>query len=190
METRDQAPLQDVNREDVPPAAVPPPAPRRPLAVAPPAPLVPSLWAVVRAVLFMAFCVAAVLLAGRRWADAYARYRTFHAADVRPSLNVPSPEPIPVPVTVEDPAAKQPREVLFRLEAPAAKTVLLGGSFNNFDAREAPLTRRPDGSWEATLTLPPGQYTYKFKVDGRWTLDPANPERRTGAREASVLNIQ
>ncbi len=52
------------------------------------------------------------------------------------------------------------------------------------------MTRRPDGTWEATLPLAPGRYAYKFKVDGRWTLDPANPEHSSSPREASLLDIQ
>lgn len=197
METRDQSPRQDVTpaapAPEIPAAAprpVPPPVDRR--AAHPPTGEPPSFWKVFRAVLFLGVAVTALLLAGRRWADAYARYRSFHVYDPGPLLARPDAAPAAVPETpaVDEVAAKEPRNVVFHLTAPAAKAVLLGGSFNNFDAREAPLTRRPDGVWEATLPLPPGRYLYKFKVDGRWTLDPANPERRTGDREASILDIQ
>jgi hypothetical protein len=85
---------------------------------------------------------------------------------------------------------KKPRLVVFRLLAPAAKEVFLGGTFNDFDARQHPLTRRADGLWETTLELAPGQYFYKFKVDGVWELDPTNPERTPDPRASSILDIQ
>lgn len=85
---------------------------------------------------------------------------------------------------------KKPRPVSFRLLAPAAQTVYLGGNFNEFDARKHPLTRRADGVWETTLELAPGLYYYKFKVDGHWELDPTNPEKIPEPRTASILTIQ
>ncbi|HRY29597.1 MAG TPA: glycogen-binding domain-containing protein [Elusimicrobiota bacterium] len=87
-------------------------------------------------------------------------------------------------------AAKTPRAVVFRLLAPAAKSVFLGGSFNGFDARKHALSRRPDGVWEITLDLTPGRYLYKFKVDGRWELDPTNPDKTPQPRSSSILAIQ
>lgn len=85
---------------------------------------------------------------------------------------------------------KKPRAVSFRLLAPAAQSVYLGGTFNEFDARKHPLSRRPDGVWETTLDLAPGRYHYKFKVDGRWELDPTNPEKTPEPRTASILSLQ
>jgi hypothetical protein len=88
------------------------------------------------------------------------------------------------------PVAKKPRPVVFRLLAPAAQSVYLGGTFNEFDARKTPLARRPDGAWETTLELAPGRYAYKFKVDGHWELDPTNPDKSPEPRTASILTIQ
>lgn len=168
--------------EDAPPA----PAPAKP--AAPPAAAAPSFGVVLRNVLFIAAAGAAVVVAGRRWAEAYARYRSFQAVDVTPLL---APEAAPaVAGASPESADKQPRAVVFRLEAPEAKVVLLGGSFNDFDPRDHALVRGRDGAWETTLVLPPGEYFYKFKVDGKWLLDPANPERTAPPREASVLHIQ
>jgi hypothetical protein len=140
-------------------------------------------------VLFVAVAVAAAVLAGLRWARAYERYRVFRRADIA-GLLAPEPAAAVSAAAPAGPAVKQPRAVAFHLDAPDAKAVLLGGSFNDFDAGETPMTRRLDGTWEAVLTLPPGRYFYKFKVDGRWTLDPSNPERTGGAHEASVLDLQ
>ena len=84
---------------------------------------------------------------------------------------------------------RKPRLVAFRLFAPAAQKVFLGGTFNDFDAKNHGLRRMENGIWEITLELLPGQYLYKFKVDGRWELDPANPQKTSGDRASSILNI-
>ena len=35
------------------------------------------------------------------------------------------------------------------------------------------MKQKEDGYWEALLALAPGQYQYKFVVDGQWLHDPA-----------------
>ena len=146
----------------------------------------PSFAALLRGVLVMAAAVALVALTGLRWARAFERFPGFpRGGPFSPLWRLRSrARRAPAVAAPAGAAAKQPRAVAFHLEAPEAKAVLLGGSFNGFDAGGSPMTRRPDGAWEAVLTLPPGRYFYKFKVDGRWTLDPSNPERTSGAREA------
>lgn len=79
------------------------------------------------------------------------------------------------------------RAVAFRLLAPAAQKVFVMGSFTEY--RSLAMKRRPDGLWETRFDLPPGRHLYKFKVDGRWQLDPTNAERTTGPRPESVLEI-
>jgi hypothetical protein len=81
------------------------------------------------------------------------------------------------------------RATTFRLLAPAAREVFLGGSFNNFNGSENPMVRGRDGIWEITLSLPPGRHTYKFKVDGDWLLDPTNPEKTPEPRESSLIDV-
>ena len=56
----------------------------------------------------------------------------------------------------------------FTCHAPEATCVSLVGSFNEWDARANPLSRRVDGEWAVVLELAPGFYHYKFVVDGRW----------------------
>ncbi|MBC3538065.1 hypothetical protein ACFSC6_01040 [Rufibacter sediminis] len=64
---------------------------------------------------------------------------------------------------------------LFRLEGyPDAKEVFLAGSFNTWRDFELVMKKTPTG-WELPYTIGPGNYEYKFKVDGRWVLDPSNP---------------
>jgi len=81
------------------------------------------------------------------------------------------------------------RSVTFRLLAPSAQTVSVAGSFDEFDASRHPLERAEDGMWEAILELPPGTHEYKFNVDGRWELDPANPDRTPAPNECSLLEV-
>ncbi|WP_169788199.1 hypothetical protein [Rufibacter tibetensis] len=65
--------------------------------------------------------------------------------------------------------------MLFKLEGyTAAKEVFLVGSFNNWRDFELPMKKTATG-WELPYTIGPGNYQYKFKVDQKWVLDPANP---------------
>lgn len=58
------------------------------------------------------------------------------------------------------------------VEAAHAKQVFVAGSFNGWNATSHPLKRIPDGDWVLTLDLPPGEYEYKFVIDGRWICHP------------------
>jgi len=64
---------------------------------------------------------------------------------------------------------------LFRLnDYTNAKQVALAGSFNNWRDDELFMNKTSTG-WELPYTLGAGNYEYKFKVDGKWIPDPANP---------------
>lgn len=72
------------------------------------------------------------------------------------------------------------RRVYFRLMAPEAETVVLLGSFNDWNPAGRPLKRGKGGVWRTHITLWPGTYEYRFLVDGAWRNDPeaevvANP---------------
>ena len=69
---------------------------------------------------------------------------------------------------------------LFSCHAPEAGAVSVAGTFNDWDPTASPLTRRADGTWATTLDLPPGQYEYKFVVDGRWCCEPGCEEPSGG----------
>ncbi len=79
----------------------------------------------------------------------------------------------------------------FRLDSFSdAKTVIVSGSFNNWDESGYEM-KYYDDAWHFPIWLPPGKYTYKFIVDGRWMLDPSNElweENRYGT-DNSVLWI-
>jgi 1,4-alpha-glucan branching enzyme len=69
------------------------------------------------------------------------------------------------------------KRVTFRFEAEPDSDVRLAGSFNNWDTEAQPMTRRNgNGTYGATLLLPPGRHEYKFVVNGDWHVDPSAPD--------------
>jgi 1,4-alpha-glucan branching enzyme len=52
------------------------------------------------------------------------------------------------------------------------RKVELAGSFNDWQVGVCPMARQKDGSFRKRLTLQPGEYRYKFLVDGQWVADP------------------
>jgi 1,4-alpha-glucan branching enzyme len=82
--------------------------------------------------------------------------------------------------TQKKPAQVPPKaEIIFQLEAPQAEQVCVVGSFNEWDPTANILGYDEDGRWGCTLALEPGEYEYRFVVDGQWCDDPANTERRS-----------
>ncbi len=88
------------------------------------------------------------------------------------------------------PPPNQTRDgVVFRFQAPSARTVQLAGSWpeNNWLAGQAQTgtflvgemkDEDGDGTWTRTQPLTPGRYQYKFVIDGvNWKEDPNNPNR-------------
>jgi 1,4-alpha-glucan branching enzyme len=55
-----------------------------------------------------------------------------------------------------------------------AGKVFLSGNFNEWMPEELPMKKTAQG-WELDYVLAPGNYEYKFVVDGNWITDPANP---------------
>lgn len=55
-----------------------------------------------------------------------------------------------------------------------ASNVVLAGSFNNWKPEELVMQRDGNG-WMLSVALAPGNYEYKFIVDGKWMTDPLNP---------------
>lgn len=59
-----------------------------------------------------------------------------------------------------------------------ARTVVLSGSFNNWDEKALKM-RRTETGWKIEIPLTGGKHLYKFIVDGNWMTDPANPRTET-----------
>jgi 1,4-alpha-glucan branching enzyme len=56
---------------------------------------------------------------------------------------------------------------------PEAANVNVAGSFNGWRSDSYRMVKE-NGKWKLPLYLKPGKYTYKFIVDEKWILDPAN----------------
>jgi 1,4-alpha-glucan branching enzyme len=65
----------------------------------------------------------------------------------------------------------------FTLEEPAATSVQVAGDFSEWEKHPISLKKQKNGTWKATISLPPGNYQYRFLVDGQWRDDPACPAR-------------
>ncbi|MDH4206709.1 MAG: glycogen-binding domain-containing protein [Desulfobacteraceae bacterium] len=66
------------------------------------------------------------------------------------------------------------RKITFSFESSDAKEVILMGDFNNWNPKKHPMKKNDTGKWTKTVILSPGQYEYKFLVDGQWKEDPQN----------------
>lgn len=73
------------------------------------------------------------------------------------------------------PAPEGAVEVELTLEVANAMNVFVAGSFNAWSPDADALTKGDGDLWSITLELTPGEYEYKFVVDGTWMEDPANP---------------
>jgi 1,4-alpha-glucan branching enzyme len=65
-----------------------------------------------------------------------------------------------------------PAPVQLSLEAPAAHEVYVVGSFNDWNPKATPMLQDGAGAWVAKMNLLPGQYEYKYVVDGQWFCEP------------------
>jgi len=68
--------------------------------------------------------------------------------------------------------------VIFRFYEPNAQIVYLAGTFNNWAPTGLPMSKTKDGIWEVKVKLIPGNYQYKFVINGTtWKEDPTNPAK-------------
>ena len=84
------------------------------------------------------------------------------------------------PAVPSEPATTVRKET-FTLEAPEAAQVLLLGDFTRWEQAPIELSKQKSGHWKAMVTLGPGAYEYRFKVDGEWRDDPTCANRRANA---------
>lgn len=66
------------------------------------------------------------------------------------------------------------RAVEFVFEDAPGKEVFLAGSFNNWQMTTRMKDKNQSGSYTCRLLLEPGEYQYKFVVNGEWRLDGLN----------------
>ena len=60
---------------------------------------------------------------------------------------------------------------VFKPDHKPCKSVALAGTFNDWKP-SLKMTRQKDGSYRKRLQLDPGEYRYRFVVDGDWLPDP------------------
>lgn len=91
------------------------------------------------------------------------------------------------PTRVVSPEVAADRRVTFRLLAPKAREVLLTGEFIHGSRS---LVMSEDGVWSLTVgPLEPEIYHYNFTIDGVRTIDPGNPEVKTGSTPATLASV-
>ena len=82
------------------------------------------------------------------------------------------------------------KAIEFSLYAPQAKKVSLAGSFNKWNSKLLSAKKDSKGNWKIAVDLKPGQYEYKFFVDGNWMDDPKNNWRMTNSFGTSNCMIE
>ena len=69
-------------------------------------------------------------------------------------------------------ATRKVRETQFSLSASQAQSVSIAGDFNQWNPSSHPMKMDDEGIWRISFALNPGQYEYRFFVDGEWKNDP------------------
>ena len=67
------------------------------------------------------------------------------------------------------------RSVTFVCEDAPGRQIFVAGSFNGWEPKNPLTDRDGSGKYSCRILLEPGEYQYKFVVDGEWRLDAANP---------------
>ena len=79
------------------------------------------------------------------------------------------------PAVVKAAVKPAKQAVTFTVHAERGKSVFLAGEFNNWDPSAKKMAYKArQGLYEATINLLPGEYQYKFVIDGAWCADPEN----------------
>lgn len=83
----------------------------------------------------------------------------------------------PAAKPVAKPAAKKEkkRRITFSLQTEPGQQIFVAGNFNDWDptAKEM-VDKQGKGLYKAVLCLTPGEYQYKFVINGTWCVDQAN----------------
>jgi enterochelin esterase-like enzyme len=88
---------------------------------------------------------------------------------------------------VHSPEVGTDRTVTFRLHAPTATEVSLTGEFIK---GAKPLQKDAHGVWSVTVgPIEPEIYNYNFTIDGVKTLDPGNPNVKSGSTPSTIQSI-
>lgn len=90
-------------------------------------------------------------------------------------------------VRSNSPEVAADRRVTFRLMAPKAMEVTVAGEFAPGNQR---MEKDAAGLWSVTVgPLAPEIYNYNFTIDGVKTIDPGNPEVKTGSTASTISSV-
>ncbi|MBQ9502376.1 MAG: glycogen-binding domain-containing protein [Lentisphaeria bacterium] len=83
-------------------------------------------------------------------------------------------------VAAEKKAAVKKEKPAYRMvtlvyEGIPGRQVFAAGTFNGWKPEKAMRDKDNNGIYRCQIKLVPGEYQYKFVVDGNWCLDAANP---------------
>ncbi len=67
------------------------------------------------------------------------------------------------------------RPARFQLHAPQARSVKLAADFTGWGESPLEMIKEQKGIWGILVSLLPGEYAYRFIVDGEWYEDPLSP---------------
>jgi enterochelin esterase-like enzyme len=88
---------------------------------------------------------------------------------------------------IVSPEVSADHRVTFRLLAPKAREVTLSGEFMSGSRA---LEMSSDGVWSVTVgPIEPEIYHYNFTIDGVRTIDPANPNLKTGSTASTLASV-
>ena len=88
---------------------------------------------------------------------------------------------------IVSPEVAADRRVTFRLLAPQAREILLSGEFM---PGSKPFEKDANGLWTLTIgPLEPEIYHYNVMIDGVRTIDPNNPDVKTGSTPSTISSI-
>ena len=88
---------------------------------------------------------------------------------------------------IASPEVAADRHVTFRLAAPQAREILLTGEFMQ---GSKPFEKDANGLWTLTIgPLEPEIYHYNVTIDGVRTIDPNNPDVKTGSTPSTIASI-
>ena len=88
---------------------------------------------------------------------------------------------------VSSPEIGPDRRVTFRLRAPNVNEVILSGEFIRGNTN---LIKNDEGVWSLTIgPIEPEIYHYNFTIDGVRTIDPGNPDLKTGSTAQTLSSV-
>jgi chromosome partitioning protein len=85
-----------------------------------------------------------------------------------------------------------PEGVMFAIDAPQSNDVRVTGEFTNWSRDGLAMEKdTADGLWKVVVDVAPGEYEYRFIVDGVWIRDPNNKDyvRNEFGQENSLLIV-